>query len=127
MEGPPQVTHYETLGVPAPPDPGGEHSDHYLQDESLQAYRRYLVEDATERRRRILAFLDSRGWEGATNDEGWRALGLPTPNSYAPTITHLRREGLVVWKGEHRDTASGNPAKVWVTVATWVRHHLEEE
>lgn len=115
------------MSIPLPPDPGGEHSDHYVQDESLAAYARYLVEGASDRRRRILRFLDRRGWYGATNDEGWRALGLPTPNSYAPRVTKLKELGLVVWRGDHRDTEAGNRAKVWITAAAWIRHHTGQD
>lgn len=112
-------------GVPLPPDPGGEHDRHYVAEESLTAYRKALL-DAEGRRRQVLDFLEERGWRGATDDEGWRALGVPTPNSYAPARTRLKEEGLVVWRGDRRETEAGNPAKVWVTARQWIYHHREE-
>ena len=107
----------------SPRTPGGRHSLHYVTDESLVAYGRYLRESATARERRILRYLDRRGWVGSTDDEGWQNLDLPTPNSYAPARNALMNEGVVVWRGDHRDTAAGRPAKVWVTAAAWIRHH----
>lgn len=108
--------------VPLPPDPGGEHDHHYVQDESLGAYRRYLL-TAGEREAEVLFYLDRRGFRGATDDEGWRELRKDTPNQYAPTRTGLKKAGLVVWNGTRRETVAGNPAKVWVTAAAWVNHH----
>ena len=109
--------------VPFPPDPGGKHTNHYVQAESVLAYQNFIELRATEREERILAYLDGQGWDGSTDEEGWMRLGYPTPNSYAPCRTGLKAKGLVVWRGDHRRTRSGNSAKVWVTAYAWVAHH----
>lgn len=115
----------ESGAVPLPPDPGGEHDRHYVAEESLVAYRKNLL--AMEgRRREVLDFLEGRGWRGATDAEGWRAMDLPTPNSYAPRRTELKEEGMIVFRGDTRETPAGNEAKVWVTARAWIEHHRHE-
>lgn len=113
---------FDGSDVPLPPNPGGKHSNHYISTESLEAFNAH-VRTLRGRENKVLRYLDRCGWCGSTNDEGWRRLGLPTPNSYAPRITRLRELGLVVWRGDRRRTMGGDPAKVWVTAGAWVRRH----
>ncbi len=118
------TSNLDMFDIPLPPDPGGEHSLHFLQDTSLRAYRRWRDGWALESQRAVLGHIQRCGWHGSTNDEGWRVLRCDTPNGYAPVVTGLKKLGIVVWRGIYRDTVAGNPAKVWVTTLTWIEHHL---
>ena len=109
--------------IPMPPDPGGKHSNHYVQEDSLAAYRAYQ-QFAPQKQLAVMEYLESRGWEGALSDEGWRDMNCDSPNNYAPVVTALKQRGLVVWRGDHRKTQAGNYAKIWVTAKAWVQHHL---
>lgn len=68
---------------------------------------------APDARERILAFIASRGPDGATDDEGETALGIK-PQSYTPRRGELARLGLIVDSGLRRPTASGRWAAVWI-------------
>ncbi len=66
-----------------------------------------------ELRRRVLAFIRSRGPEGATDAEGAAALGMAS-DTYRPRRVELRDRGLVRDSGERRATPHGRPAAVWL-------------
>lgn len=63
-----------------------------------------------EKRRRILRWLGERG-DGTVN-EFVRQHGLYV-NSWAPTFTYLKRDGLIEATGLFRETQYGSPANVW--------------
>jgi hypothetical protein len=63
-------------------------------------------------RGRVLAFLESRGSEGATDEHGEHALGLK-PQTYTPRRGELVKLGLVVRSELRRPTSSGCSAVVW--------------
>lgn len=63
---------------------------------------------------RVLEYFRSRGAEGATDDEGERALGLKS-QSFTPRRGELARKKLLIDSGRRRLTSSGRPAAVWVT------------
>lgn len=66
-------------------------------------------------RARVLAFIVEQGPHGATDDEGEAVLGIK-PQTYTPRRGELVALGLVVDSGRRRNTASGRPAAVWVTL-----------
>lgn len=70
-------------------------------------------EYAPKKRLQILAYILSRGAEGATDDEGQRALGIRV-QTYTPRRYELVKEGFVVDSGMRRRTISGCRAIVWV-------------
>jgi hypothetical protein len=72
-----------------------------------------IMPHAPDARGRILAFIASRGPDGATDDEGETALGIRC-QSYTPRRGELARLGLVVDSGRRRPTGSGCPAAVWI-------------
>ena len=64
-------------------------------------------------RARVLAYLRSCRYEGATDLEGEAALALDG-SSYRPRRVKLAELGLIVLNGEERLTASNRKAVVWV-------------
>jgi hypothetical protein len=67
-------------------------------------------------RNRVLAFLASRGTDGATDEEAETALRI-RPQTYTPRRGELVKAGLVVDTGRRRCTTSGRPAAVWIATA----------
>lgn len=62
----------------------------------------------------VLAFIVSRGSEGATLDEIAVHFGK-TPNAVSGRVTSLRKEKRIAWKlGCWRETRSKCRAKVWI-------------
>jgi hypothetical protein len=71
--------------------------------------------DASELRRRVLAYLRGRGEDGATDEE--MQTGIPmVPNTQRPRRVELVEMGSVVDSGRKRRTRSGRNAVVWVSV-----------
>jgi hypothetical protein len=69
--------------------------------------------DASELRRRVLAYLRGRGEDGATDEE--MQTGIPMPaNTERPRRCELVEMGSVVDSGRKRRTRSGRNAVVWV-------------
>jgi hypothetical protein len=63
-------------------------------------------------RGKVLSFIDSRGAEGATDEEISRATGI-NPSTARPRRVELVARGLIEKSGT-RKTASGRRADVWV-------------
>lgn len=74
-----------------------------------------MREAAPTLRERVRAFIASRGEQGATDDEGERALNLPG-RTYTPRRGELVKLGLIAWSGDKRPTERGCSARVWVAV-----------
>lgn len=72
-----------------------------------------IAEHSPNLRDRVFAFIASRGTEGATDDEGERALSV-TCSTYTPRRGELVKQGVVVDSGLRRNTAAGRPAAVWI-------------
>jgi len=64
---------------------------------------------------RVFNWLESRGDQGATDEEIQRALGM-NPSTQRPRRIELQKQGLVADSGIRRKTASGRMAGVWVAV-----------
>jgi hypothetical protein len=71
--------------------------------------------DASELRRRVLAYLRGRGEDGATDEEMQDALGMGG-STERPRRVELVEMGSVVDSGRKRKTRSGRNAVVWVCV-----------
>jgi hypothetical protein len=70
---------------------------------------------------RVLAFLVSRGADGATDEEAEKALRMK-PQTYTPRRGELVKAGLVADTGRRRGTTSGRSAAVWVVTAHAMKH-----
>ena len=68
---------------------------------------------AVEYRRRVLIYIEKRGAQGSTDEEGIKATGF-NRNTYPPRRTELFHRGLVADSGRRRKTDSGKFAIVWV-------------
>lgn len=66
-------------------------------------------------RDRVLAFLASRGADGATDEEAETALRMRA-QTYTPRRGELVKAGLVADTGRRRSTTSGRPAAVWIAM-----------
>jgi hypothetical protein len=69
--------------------------------------------DASELRRRVLAYLRGRGEDGATDEEIQEGLPM-AQNTERPRRRELELAGLVIDSGRKRRTRSGRNAVVWV-------------
>lgn len=91
-----------------------------LPFQAHSATSRQAAEDAkpgaATERRKVLLYLQSRGEDGATDEECQLALSM-NPSTQRPRRVELVRSGLVKDSGRKRRTASGREAVVW-TVAT---------
>lgn len=70
---------------------------------------------APTQRLRVLAYIQSRGPDGATRDETCKALGLGT-SSVNPRWIELAELGWIVRLSKTRPTQSGRKAEVWVAI-----------
>lgn len=70
--------------------------------------------EADTLRRRVLAFLQARGLEGATDEEIQLGLGM-NPSTQRPRRIELVEQGRVRDSGSTRRTRSNRRAVVWVT------------
>ena len=70
-------------------------------------------------RAQVLAFIDSRGAKGATDEEIAQGTGI-NPSTARPRRVELATRGLIVKAGT-RKTASGRMADVWIVSKTGVR------
>lgn len=77
------------------------------------AAARSIAGRTPELRSLVLAFIRSRGPEGATDAEGAAALGMAS-DTYRPRRVELRDRGLVRDSGQFRTTPSGSRAAVWL-------------
>ena len=68
---------------------------------------------AGDLRTRVLAFIRSRGADGATDSEGEAALAM-MPQTYTPRRGELVEAAAVIDSGNRRPTPSGRMAAVWV-------------
>lgn len=83
-------------------------------DTSKEAARS-LPSRGADLRARVLAYIVSRGSEGATCWEAERALAF-MHQTCSPRIWELRRAGRVADSGQRRMTGSGRQAVVWVVL-----------
>jgi hypothetical protein len=67
-------------------------------------------------REQVMAFIISRGLDGATDEEGELALGIK-PQTYNPRRLELVKLGVVEDTGRRRRMDAGRPAAVWVIVS----------
>lgn len=88
---------------------------HGGNEESTAAHRSIVTSKDTLRRR-VIAFVRSRGEHGATSDEIEVALGLPH-QTVSARITEAKAGGDLVPSGVRRLTRSGRSAAVLVAVA----------
>jgi hypothetical protein len=70
---------------------------------------------APTQRLRVLAYIRSRGSDGATDAEVCSALGLNS-SSVNPRRGELADLGLIVLRGDYRRTPSKRRARVWVAI-----------
>jgi hypothetical protein len=70
-------------------------------------------EGAASPREKVLAFVRSRGREGATDEEIQEALGM-NPSTERPRRIELYKVDLVYDSGTLRPTRSGRKAVVWM-------------
>lgn len=74
-----------------------------------------MLPAADTKRGRVLAFITSRGWGGATDEEIIDHFGGPgVANGIRPRRVELEHAGLVRDSGSVRRTRSGRFAAVWV-------------
>lgn len=71
-----------------------------------------IREHAHKQRARVLAFIASRGAQGATDQEIEHALGM-VGNSVRPRRGELLENGCIEDSGETRKTVAGRKATVW--------------
>lgn len=69
--------------------------------------------EAANLRAKVLAYIQGCGIDGATDEEGIDATGLPA-STYRPRRVELVQAGLVMDSGRERPTRSGRKATVWV-------------
>jgi hypothetical protein len=74
--------------------------------------REQIAPSAATLRERVLRFLQSRGAEGATDEEIQHRLFMPG-NTERPRRRELEQAGQVYASGYNRVTASGRAAVVW--------------
>ncbi len=87
-------------------------SKHHSDPESQQAF---LTGDKDRDRQRVLELIKSAGSYGMTLDEVSIALRRP-PNALSGRITELKARACITWNGRRRNTRTGTPAKVYVTI-----------
>jgi hypothetical protein len=73
-----------------------------------------IAGDLNALQRQVLEYLQGRGKDGSTDEEGCLALKM-NPSTYRPRRIELQNAGLVRDSGLTRKTASGRAAVVWIS------------
>jgi predicted ArsR family transcriptional regulator len=81
------------------------------QETSREAYEASKP-NAGKRSAHILAYLESCGPTGSTQDQISQDLGL-LPQTVCPSLLDMENRGLLYRTGDRRKTSSGRSARVW--------------
>jgi hypothetical protein len=90
-----------------------ERVPYQAHSETSKAAAASMVKHTPTIRARVLAYIKSRGADGATDSEIQQALGL-RDQTEVPRRIELMRTGEIANSGKQRKTASGRNAVVWV-------------